>query len=85
MLRIDVYSRGAGYRVRIHDHLSGEDDRCTEECQEHACERGYAQRGAQPAEERKAIEEALQRAWKTLGHREFLRIVASELNSRLDF
>ena len=78
MLRIDVYARGAGYRVRVHEHSAGADEQCCDACEDGPSERAYPQRGASPAEERQAVYAAVAKAVGVLGHAEFLRMLRSE-------
>lgn len=78
MIRIDLYAHGAGYRIRVHEHLGDDGDHCCDACVDALVERAYPPRGASPAEVRMAVQAAVSMSLRAVGHSEFVRMLHSE-------
>lgn len=81
MLRLDIYSHGAGYRVRMHSHSGERDAECESDCEEYSVQRCYPERHASAAESRALVVAGVADALMSrgLGHQEFLRLLGREL------
>lgn len=77
-MRIDVYAWGSGYRVRVHEHDGGADDRCCDACTDDHVERAYPDLRVNPFEQRVQVESAIARALRAYGHAEFMRMLRDQ-------